>query len=155
MNYIRRRTVASTITGVAAIVAYIIFALRPNAPASDDLQSWAIAILSFIGICIVAGIVIQVVFHIVFAASIAVKDGESEVERIIASESIEDERVKRINQRGAFVAYVCSGIGAIVALVVLALGGEMVMFLHILFGAFAFGGLLDGIVQVCLLGKGE
>ncbi len=138
-------------------IIYIIYALGGHSPALEDLKSWAIAILIFIGIGVGAVIVIQVIFHLVFAIGIAVKEREHDdkkVNRIIKSSMIEDEREKAISLKSAHVGYICAGIGFVIALVTLAFGMTSVAALHILFGTFAAGSLLEGIVSVYYYEKG-
>jgi hypothetical protein len=139
------------LAGVLLNAAYVIYALGSRAPASEDLQGWAVVILAFIGIGVIALIVIQILFHIAFAVGIAVKEGESndqKIERIIASSMAEDEREKLIGLKSARIGYGCAGIGFIAALAVLALGISALLALHILLGSFAVGSLIEGGVCV-------
>lgn len=154
MTYNSKRTAASMATGVLLTIAYFIYALGGSAPEAEDLKSWALAMLVFIGIGIGALIIIQIVFHIVFAASVAVREGEEKVERVIASHTREDERDKLISLKASHIAHVIMGAGFIAALVCLCFSAPAVAALHVLFGACALGTLVDGVVSICLYERG-
>ena len=145
------------IMGVLLAAAYIIYALSDSSPAPDDLKSWAAAMLVFIGIGVAAAIVIQIIFHIALSIGIAVKEREQDektVERIIASTVVEDERDKLISLKSAHIGYIFAGLGFVAALVALAFGTQFVTALHILFGTFSSGSLVEGIVSVYFYERG-
>ena len=156
MSYTSKRNIASVVAGIALIAAYIIYATGANAPATEDIKAWATAILIFIGIGIVAQIVVQIVFHIALTIGIAIKeevqngnkDCSEAVERIVKSEMVEDERIKMIalkaSRKGAW--FVVAGI--IAALISLAVGAETVIALHILFGMTALAAIMEGITSI-------
>ena len=154
MTYNSKRTTASMAAGVLLMTAYLIYALGGNAPKAEDLKSWALAMLVFIGIGIGALIIIQIVFHIVFAASIAVREGEEKVERVIASHTREDERDKLISLKASHISHVIMGAGLVAALVCLCFGVPAVAALHVQFGACALGTLAEGAVSICLYERG-
>jgi hypothetical protein len=139
--------IINMVAGVLLIIAYSIYAMGETAPASDDLKSWAMAMLIFIGISIVVMIVIQILFHIVLAIGITIKEREEDdetVERIITSTVIEDERDKLISLKSAHLGSACVGAGFIVALIVLAFGSSALVALHIAFGSFIIGSIVEG-----------
>ena len=157
MSYSSKRTLSSVAAGLLLIAAYIIYASGSNAPAPEDLKAWATAMLVFIGIGVAAIIVIQIVFHITLAIGIAVNDKERDgkkIERIIESSLVEDEREKLIGLKSSRVGYICAGAGAMAMLVALAAGVSAVMALQLLFGSFAAGSLVEGIVSVYFYEKG-
>jgi hypothetical protein len=157
MSYNSKKTIASLIAGVMLVAAYAVYALGEHSPAPDNLKSWAIAMLAFIGIGVAVVIVVQIVFHIALAIGIAAKEqgrDDKEVERIISSSMVEDEREKLINLKSAHVGNVCAGIGFIAALAALALGMSAVVALHVLLGAFAVGSVIEGFVGVYFYEKG-
>jgi hypothetical protein len=157
MSYSSKRTIVSMVAGLILIAAYIIYALGANAPAPENLKAWAIAMLVFIGISVAAMIMIQILFHIALAIGIAVKERQcedKEVERIISSTMVEDERDKLINLKSSHIGYICAGIGFVAALVTLAVGMTSVAALHILFGVFAAGSIIEGIASVYYYEKG-
>lgn len=157
MSYNSRRTIATMIVGVALVIAYIIYALGKSAPSSGDIKSWAIAMLIFIGIGIVASIIIVILFQILSAIGIAIKEREKddeEVERIISSSMVEDERDKIISLKSNFIGYCFAGFGFVAALVALAFGMTYLFALHVAMGAFVVGSLAEGIVSIVYYERG-
>jgi fatty acid desaturase len=157
MSYNSKRTITSLIAGLILTAAYAVYALGGSSPAPGDLKLWAIAMLVFIGIAVVAMIVVHILFHIAVAIGIAVKERQHDdktVERIIAAEMSEDERDKIINLKAYRIGYICAGVGFVAALVALAFGLSAVFALHILFGASAVGSFAEGIASVYFYEKG-
>lgn len=151
MSYSSKRTIGSMMVAILLVTAYTVHALGGTAPAPDDLRSWAVTMLVFIGIGIAAVIVMQILFHILFAVSIAVKEKENDekqVKRIIHSVVVEDERDKIIGLKSAFVGYICAGTGFVASLLALVLGLPVLYALHIVFGSFFIGSILEGGVRV-------
>lgn len=157
MSYKSKRVITNMIAAVLLVSGYVIYALGNHAPNPSNLKEWAIVMLSFIGISIVGMIMIQILFHIALAIGIAVQERESEeqeVERIISSAMLEDEMDKFINLKSAQVGYICAGAGFIMTLVAFALGVSEVLALHILFGSFFLGSLLEGGVSIYCYERG-
>ena len=142
--------ITSTVAGFAFLAAYAIYVTRPgNTPA--DFQGWAISMLVFLGIAIVALIIIQIAFHIVLAIGLAVSEGDgdsSRIKRILDSTMAEDEMDRMINLRAARVGYVFAGIGFVGVLLSLAFGLSAVVGLHVLFWTIALGSFVSGAVSV-------
>ena len=162
MSYQEKKTIVSVATGILILAAYCIYAFGGAVmAAADGLKAWAVTILIFIGIGVVASIVIQIVFHILLSISIAVRkkiqDGEvddKEVERSIEREMVEDEMDKLIGLKSMRVACVIAGIGFIAALVSLVLGFSPAVMLNILFISFSAGAIIEGITQLYYYRKG-
>lgn len=162
MSYQEKKTIVSVATGILILAAYCIYAFGGAVmAAADGLKAWAVTILIFIGIGVVASIVIQIVFHILLSISIAVRkkiqDGEvddKEVERSIEREMVEDEMDKLIGLKSMRVAFVIAGIGFIAALVSLVLGFSPAVMLNILFISFSAGTIIEGITQLYYYRKG-
>jgi len=143
--------------GVLLLVAYAIYALGDAAPAPGDLKSWALAILIYIGACIIVGIVIQIFFHIALAIGVSVKEKEHDDEkvgRIIKSSMLEDEREKLISLKSSHIGYAFAGFGFVAGLIALAFGISTVIVLHIMAGSFAAGSIIEGCVIVYLNERG-
>jgi hypothetical protein len=142
--------ITSTVAGIVFLAAYAIYVSRPeNTP--DTLQAWAISMLVFIGIAIVALIIIQIVFHIVLAIGLSVTEGEQDsgrVKRILDSTMAEDEMDRLINLRASRVGRIIGGVGFAAVLVTLALGLSAVVALHVLFWSIALGSFVTGAVSV-------
>ncbi len=157
MSYKSKRTIVSIVTGIMFLIVYTHYALGAHAPAPDNLKSWATTILVFIGIGVVASIVTQIVFHILFSIGVAIKEqscDDKKVERMISSLMVEDEMDKLISLKSARIGYFVAVAGFILALAALMAGFSAVMALHILFGTFAIGAIMEGVVSVYLYEKG-
>jgi hypothetical protein len=142
--------ITSTVAGIAFLTAYAIYVSRPeNTP--ETLQGWAVSMLVFIGIAIVALIIIQIVFHIILAIGLTVSEGEGDsarIKRILDSTMAEDEMDRMISLRAARVGYVIAGIGFVGVLLTLALGLSAVVGLHVLFWSIALGSFVSSGVSV-------
>ncbi|MDR3050755.1 MAG: hypothetical protein LBU67_03425 [Oscillospiraceae bacterium] len=141
------------LAGIALAIAYIFYALGGGAPDPNDLRAWATAMLVFIGIGVAALVVIQIIFHILFAVGTAVRRrdcDDKQVERILSATMSEDEMDRLITLQSTHAGYICAGIGLPAALVMLALGASAVAALHTALGAFAAGSLVEGIVSIRL-----
>ena len=154
MGYQSKRTIGSMIAGVICIIVFIVFAMGSAAPALDDLSAWAKVMLIFIGVAVVFQIVVQILFHIAFSIGIAVKEGEENVERILESDMVEDERDKQISSKAAHIGYIVAGGGFLVMLVLLALGFVPTIAILTLFISFFVGSLIEGCVSVYLAERG-
>ena len=157
MSYQSKRTLVSMLAGVLFIVAYAVYALGERSPAPENLKAWAIAMLVFIGLAVAAVIVIQILFHIIFAVGVAVREHENddkEVERIIEASVFEDERERLIGLKSSRLGYACAGIGFVAALAALALGKSAVVALHIMFVAAAAGSLFEGGASIYFFERG-
>lgn len=154
MSYKSKSTITSMVASVALLVVYVVYASGKNGPGPEGpetLKSWALTMLVFIGIAVVALIVTQIVFHFALAVGIAATEAEGDsarVERIMSSSMAEDEMSALIDLRAARVGYVCAGLGFVGSLVALASGGSAVLALHLLFGSFAAGSLASGAVTI-------
>jgi len=157
MSYNSKKTIASIVMGVLLVAAYVIYAFSKYSPESEDLKSWAVVMLVFIGIGVAAAIGIQIVFHIALSIGIAVKEqgqDDKTVERIIASTVVEDERDKLISLKSSHIGAIFAGLGFVAMLVALAFGVPVVTALHIIFGTFSVGSIVEGIVSVYFYEKG-
>jgi Mg2+/citrate symporter len=125
------------------------------------LKFWATTILIFIGIGVVAMIVIQIVFHILLSIAIAVKEqvrngkcDDKEVEKAIEQEMVEDEMDKLIGLKSMRIGFAVTGFGFIAALVSLVLNYSPAVMLNILFFAFGIGSMIEGITQLYFYRRG-
>lgn len=158
MSYQERRTIVSLISGVMLVAAYCIYAFgRYSSGAVDagNMKFWAGSMLIFIGIGIVASIVIQIVFHILMSISIAIQQkmrdqqcDDKDIEKSIGAEMVEDEMDKLIGLKSMQFSFIFAGIGFIAALASLVLGYSAAVMLNILFFSFSGGSLLEGIAQL-------
>jgi hypothetical protein len=162
-----KRQLVNLLTGAAVLAAYCIYAFGRHAAqlASGDLKFWATTILIFVGIGVVALIIIQIVFHILTSIGMAIsvkvrdqqasdKEIEATIERSIGSEMVEDEMDRLIELKANRIGFAAAGIGFIAGLVALLLGYSAVIMLNILFLAFSGGSLLEGMAQLYFYRRG-
>ena len=164
MSYQEKKVITSIVTGVLVLAAYCIYAfgrVHPGASAPDNLKFWAITMLIFIGIGIVASIVIQIIFHILLSVSIAVKRKiqdekceDKEIEKKIKAEMVEDEMGKLIELKSMRPAFLIVGIGFVSALVFLVFNYSPAVMLNILFISFSVGSLFEGFAQLYYYRRG-
>ena len=164
MSYQVKRIIVSLVSGTALLAAYCLYAFNPlrlSASADAGLAAWAKTMLIFIGIGIVATIIIQIIFHILLSISIAVKKKikdesceDKEIERSINAEIVEDEMDKLIELKSSRIGFFVSGFGLVAGLVELAFGLSPVVMLNTVFLTFMAASLLEGVVQLVYYRKG-
>jgi len=164
MSYQEKRTIVNIATGLLVLAIYFIDTLgryRSGAIALDDLESWAVAMLIFIGIYIAISIIIQIIFHILLAISLAAQKKiqdkttcEEEIEKSIDLEFTDDEMVKLIELKSMRVGFSFAWIGFIVALVSLALNYPPAVMLNILIVSLFGGSVFSDITQLYYYRKG-
>jgi hypothetical protein len=164
MSYQEKRTVVSIVTGALILAGYFTYALgkvQAGAVVSGDLKYWAGTMLLFIGIGIVATIIIQIVFHILLSIAIAVREtiengdcGDKQIERSVGAEIIEDEMGKLIQLKSMRVGFFFAGFGFVMALIALILNYTPVVMLNIMFVSFSGGSILEGFTQLYYYKKG-
>lgn len=164
MSYQEKRTIVSIITGIFILGAYCIYVYakyQSGAIDTDDMKFWAGAMLMFIGIGIVASIVIQIVFHILLSVEIAVQEtvrngkcDDKEIDKTIGAEMVSDEMDKLIELKSMRIGFAVAGIGFVVALVSLFLNYSTAVMMNIMFISFSVGSLLEGFTQLYFYRKG-
>lgn len=164
MFYKVKRTIVSILTGFLLMAAYWIYAInkvQSGSVAVDDLIFWATTMLIFIGIGIVAVIIIQIIFHILLSIALAVKQqvqtgksDDKEIEKALELDMVEDEMDKLIELKSMRVSFVIAGIGFVAALVTLALDYSPAVMLNIIFSSFYIGSMIEGITQLYYYKKG-
>jgi hypothetical protein len=164
MSYQETKTGASIFSGALILTAYCLYAFNPSrlaAIAPGDLKAWASTMLIFIAIGIGAIIVIQIVFHILFSISLAVRTkienqhgDDKEIERAIDNEMVEDERDRQIELKSMRIGFAVAGIGFVGALLALVFNYSPVVMLNILYLSFFTGSLLEGAGQLYYYRRG-
>jgi len=148
------------ITGTLVLAAYCIYAYgkyRTGAIAADDLNFWAVTMLIFIGIGVVATIIIQIIFHIILSIAIAVKErdcDDKKIEKILAATVVEDEMDKLIELKASKIGFFFAGMGFVVSLVLLTLDYSSAVALNIMFLSYSIGSLLEGFISLHYYRKG-
>lgn len=164
MSYQETKTGASIFSGIVTLAAYCLYAFSPARLAAispGDLKPWASLMLIFIGIGIVAAIIIQIVFHIFFAVSVAVRSkiedqhsDDKEIEKTINREMIEDERDRQIDLKSTRIGFIVAGIGFGGGLLALILNYSPAVMLNIMYLSYSVGALLEGAGQLYYYRKG-
>ncbi len=164
MSYQEKRTIVNILSGALLMAAYCIYAFgryQSGAVEAGDMKFWAGTILVFVAIGIVTTIIIQIVFHILMSIGIAVQKkiyneqfDDSEIEKSINAEMVEDEMDKLIELKSMRIGYAFAGVGFITGMVALVLGYSTAIMLNILFLSFSGASLLDGVAQLYFYRRG-
>lgn len=158
MAFKEKRTIVTIATGILILLAYCRQSFgRPVVETATDviLKAQAVTMLKFIGIGVLAMIVIQILFHILYSISLAVsstiKKGsctDEEIEEAIAFEVIDDERDKIIELKSLRAGFVITGTGFVASLLWLVMDGSPAQVLNIIFMSFALGSILEGFTRL-------
>ncbi len=168
MSYQEKRTITSIVTGALVLGAYCLYAFgkyQSGAVIPGDLKFWASTMLFFIGIGVVAAIIIQIVFHILLSISIAVqekirdnncddKEIEKTIEKTIGAEMVEDEMDKLIELKSTRVGFTFAGIGFVAALVSQVINYSPAVMINLMFISFSVGSIFEGFAQLYFYRKG-
>ena len=160
MSYQSKRTIFSLVLGVGILAAYCMYGLskyNAGAIAAGDVAFWAKTMLLFIGIGIVANIILQILFHIALSIGIAVKERENDekvINRKIAAEMVEDEMDKLIQLKSLRVGFALAGVGFVGALFAIVFGRSVALALNVMYLSFNVGALAEGITSLHYYGKG-
>ena len=160
MSYQEKKTIVSLVTGVLILAAYCIYAFN-KMTALDNLKFWASTMLIFIGIGVVALIVILIVFQILLSITMAVKEemqnreyDDKKIEKALELDMVEDEMDKLIGLKAMRISFAVVGIGFIAALVSLVLNYSPAVMLNIMFISFGIGSMVEGITQLYFYRRG-
>jgi Na+-transporting methylmalonyl-CoA/oxaloacetate decarboxylase gamma subunit len=162
MSYQEKRTLLSIIISVLMLVSYSFYAFgKAGMEHMNDLQFWARTILIFIGIGIVAIIILQIVFHILMAIGKAIRQklkdnevNEEEIGRTMRVETAEDEMDKMIEMKSNRFGYTIMGLGFMAGLIAIAFSASAVAMLNILFFATWAGNFVEALMQIRYYRKG-
>ncbi len=164
MSYQEKKTIVSLVAGLLILAAYCIYVfnkIQSGTAAPDDLKFWATAMLVFIGIGVVALIVILIVFHILLSITMAVKEemlngeyDDKKIEKTLELDMVEDEMDKLIGLKAMRISYAVVGIGFIAALVSLVLNYSPAVMLNIMFFSFGIGSMMEGVTQLYFYRRG-
>ncbi len=156
MSYQEKKLIASIVSGVLVLAAYCIYVFGIQ-QSLGDLQQCAATMLIFIGIGVGVMIVIQIIFHMVYAASLAIKEGDCDDEKIeneMKACMVEDEMVKLIDLKSSRVGYVIAGIGFVAGLVSVVLGVSAALMINIFFISCSAGSIIEGLSGLYYYRKG-
>ncbi|KAF0092513.1 MAG: hypothetical protein FD141_697 [Fusobacteria bacterium] len=167
MYYQEKKTIASILSGVLVLVAYIMYGYSKYSEVGEsllgDLKFWATAMLVAIGGGIILIIFIQIIFHIILAIAnevskevskkIAGENGKNTFEEFEIAET-EDEMDKLIALKAMRNAFVVVGLGFVIALVTLYLEMAPAIMLNIMFMSFSLGSIFEGFSQLYYYRRG-
>ena len=161
MTYSEKRNLANMATMALVYAAYAIYAF-PRYSSGTPLRTWAVAMLVFMGVMVVAAIIIQGLFHVLLAVGAAVGEAVREgpnvdgakIDQSIRSEMVEDERDRLISLKATRVGTIVNGSGFFLGLVTLVLGFTPALMLNIMFGAIFLGSFVEGIVNIIITRRG-
>ena len=168
MSYQERKTIVYILSGIGILVAYCVYAFgrfQAGLVAVGDIKFWAGTMLIFIGIGIVAMIIIQIIFHILMAIGLAVETKiqnaqladeviEQTIEKTMEAGMVEDEMDKLIELKSNQVGFGVAGVGFVTALLYLVFGSSVVVALNILFFSFGAGSIFEGMTKLYFYRKG-
>lgn len=168
MTYHEKRTMMTSLMGIAVTISYLIFAFSLYQSGSENslsLKFWAQWILIFIGIGVVALIIGMILFHIFYSIALAIKlkiedetlsdkDIEKQIKAIIKTNTIEDEMGKLIELKSMRIGFAFAGVGFVLSLVSLLLNYSPIIMINIIFLSFSIGSALEGLVQLYYYKKG-
>jgi len=160
MSYQEKKTGISIFLGVLILTAYCIYAfgkVQAGAVDFNDLKFFATTMLIFIGIGIVAMIVVQILFHIALSISVAVKEkcsDDKKIEKAIEATMVEDEMDKLIELKSGTIGFVLVGVGFIAGLITLLFNCPPAVMLNILYLSFLVGSLAGGAMSIYYYRKG-
>jgi hypothetical protein len=158
MSYQEKRTIFTVLTGLVLLIAYGVYTygkVQSGYNGVEDLRFWATTMLVFIGIGIVLTIIGQIIFHILMAISIAVKEkvnsadcSDEQIEKSINSSMVTDEMDKLIELKSMRIGFFFAGVGFVVGLILLVLNYSPIVMLNLLYVSFSLGSLLEGLLQI-------
>ncbi len=164
MSYQEKRIIVNIVSMVLVLVSYLVYGFgryNSGAVSQGDLKFWASTMLIFIGIGIVATIIIQIVFHILLSISVAINKtiknesvDDKEIEKSIELEMVEDEMDNLIGLKSNQIGFICAGVGFVAGLVTLILNYPPMVMLNMVFVSFSAGSALEGAAKLYYYRKG-
>lgn len=158
MYYQEKRIVTTILSSVLVLLIYCIYAITAyrnfGTPLLDDLVFWSKTMLIFIGIQIIASIVILVLFHILLSVSIEVKKELGRESTDLELDIVEDEMDRLIEQKSTKYPYIFVGVGFAIALLSAYWGRPVAIMMNIIFIAFLSASILEGAIQLYYYKKG-
>jgi hypothetical protein len=164
MSYQERRVGVTIFMGLLVLIAYGVYVSSQYQKGSinmNDLPAWGTIMLVFIGIGIIATIITQILFHVIYSIIISIKEKSinpdltnEDLEKIIKHNMVTDEMDKLVELKSMRVGFIVSGIGFILGLLFILNGYSAVILINIMFLSFSLGSILDGVTQLFYYKKG-
>ena len=162
MSYQEKRITTEILTSLAVLGAYCIYAFGvKDFSAATPLKTWAGSMLIFMGINIGLSIVVQILFHIFYSVSIAIKEqihnaefSEERVERSIEAEFVKDERDRLIDLKATRISFIVSSLGLGAGLILLVLDFSPAVMLNVMYFTLFTGSFIEGAAEIYQYHKG-
>lgn len=160
MSYPQKRTLVTIFAMTLIYAAYWIYA-SSNLQIGDPLNNWAITMLIFGGVTVIAMVIVQILFHIFLSVGIAVRetvmdpnvDGDK-ISQSVKREFIEDERDRMLALKSSQVGSSIYGIGFFAGLISLVFYAPPALMLNIVFAAGFLGSVIEGVVNLIYYRRG-
>lgn len=160
MTYHERKSLVDGLTALILLTGYITYGFTAYAEKGgsllQDARFWSLTILVSFGVAIVAGIVIQVIFHIALTLrnEVVKEAGIDASMGVVDIESVLDERDRAIASKATRLQYGVVCMGIILMLGLMALYLPVGIALSALFICFVLGMMTHSIVQLYHYRKG-
>ena len=123
MKPVSKKKLVELIVSLAWFVGYMIYAFSSVAPATDNLQGWAVALLVSIGISLILTMIVEIAFHLK-----------------------ETEQDKAIDTKANNLTFGFMALGILGCLSAIACGASAVVGFHIILGFSCFLGMSAGCI---------
>ncbi|MEN8115347.1 MAG: hypothetical protein ABFS16_00090 [Bacteroidota bacterium] len=147
MSYQEKENIVNIFSGivVAAIMGWAVYQrhLEGNFDLTEDFRTWGIIFLIFMGVSVVARIIIYIIFHIINA--IATREEDIPVE---------DERIKLIKLKALRNSHYAFSSGFVLSIVGLALGMQVFWIFVLFVVSGLFSEIIDNASQIYYHRKG-
>jgi hypothetical protein len=159
ISFQEKRAITTLVAEILVLVSYCLYAFgeaRDGGSVLRDPKTSASTMLLFIAAGILAIVVIQVLFHVLFSMQIAISrrgQGEKEVDRAIDAAMIDDELIKLIELKASRIGSLMPALGFVAALAALVAGAAIDLMLNVVFLSFVAGGLAANCAQLAYFRK--
>ncbi len=160
MSYQEKKRGANLGLALVILLAYCFKVYRlvqANAYDLNNLQATATLMLKYIGVSIVATIILQISFHILYSVFYALKNrdlGKEDIEKGINAEFVEDERDQLIELKSSRVGWWIAGGGFFIGIILAAFNYPVAIMLNITYIAYSIGSLSEEAVSLYFYRKG-
>jgi hypothetical protein len=164
MSTQEKRILLTLLAEIALLAVYCSFTaskVQSGDASLDDLKFWAVNMLIFTGLGVLALVIIQILFHILFSIGIAVKTqietggvDNKALEQTLETEMAEDERDKLIGMKAQKISVALAGIGFVAGLLTLLADYPPAVMLNVFYLSFVVGSILEGAAQLFFYRRG-
>ncbi len=163
MSYQEKRSVTTMLSAIILLSSYCMYIfnhVKSNAYNNNDLKGLAISMLVFIGIGIIAIIIIQIIFHIFLSIQIAAKEfiendrNKNEIDKTIKANMVEDEMDHLIDLKASRISTILFSFGFFLALISLICNYSAYVMLNIFFISWLLSMIFENIIRIYFYRKG-